>query len=157
MTSRVPEPVVQQRLIQLAEGVVVEEDTLHIAEKIKAYDPNLRVQFVEPSRAEFGDAPWRVVERCPDGFDRVALYAWELDERVLDRIRMADTNQVDVLAALNASNNRARDDEQRRYREDVAAVNEMVQGVLASPKDTYTATNPVTGQRHKFRSLRQSD
>lgn len=157
MTSRVPEPVVQQRLIELADGVAVEEDTLRIAEKIKAYDPNLRVQFVDPSQAEFGDAPFRIIEHCPDGFDRVAMYAWTLDERVLDRIMLADTNRVDVLAALNASNNRARDQERRRYQEQVAAVSEMVQGVLASPKDTYTATNPVTGERHKFRSLKQSD
>lgn len=148
---------VQKRLVELAGGVLVEEDVLGIVERIRQYDSNLTVQYCDPNKVEFSDAPYRIMETCPDGFRRVVMEVWKLDARVLERLYAADTHINNVLSDLDKANQKAKGQDQRRYRDEVAAISDMVKGVLKSPKDTYTATNPVTEEKHKFRSLKQSD
>lgn len=148
---------VQKRLVEIAGGVLIEEDVLGIVERIQQYDTNLIVQFCNPDKAEFSDAPYRVLERCPDGFIRPVMEVWNLDQRVIDRLHSADTHSHNILSDLDKWNKKATDLGKRRYCEEVDAVSEMVRGVLKSPKDTYTATNPVTDESHKFTSLKKSD
>lgn len=149
---------VAQRLVDIGRGVLVEADVLGIVERIQAYDENLRVTFLDPEQfSDIRDAPYQIQEICPDGMRRPVMSVWELDERVLERLYAADTQRFDVLHRLEGNNKKALSIEKRRYKEEVQAVSEMVQGVLASPKDTYTATNPVTGEKHKFTSIKQSD
>lgn len=148
---------VHRKMVDIGQGMTVEQDVLNIVTKIRQYDPNLTVQYLDPDRAEITDAPYMLMEECPDGLRRPVMEIWELDERVLEKIYAADTQRFDVLGDLDEANALASLNQKRRYKEQVAAVSEMVQGILKSPKDTYTATNPVTGQSHKFRSLRQSD
>lgn len=149
--------LVQKRLVELAEGVLVEDDVLGIVEKIQAYDSNLIVQYCDPSQAKFSDAPYKIMELCPDGMRRVIMDVWELDDRVVDRLHTLDMHRNNVLVDLDMANQKATAQGKRRYKEEIDAVSDMVRGVLRSPKDTYTATNPVTDQPHKFRSLFQSD
>lgn len=148
---------VHQKLVQLAEGVLVEEDVLGIVDRIKHYDPNLIVQYCDPVKAEFSDAPYRIMEMCPDGFLRLVFEVWELDARVIDRIAAADSQRHNILADLDIGNQKVKEGEQRRYKDEVDALSEMVRDVLRSPKDTYTATNPVTEEDHEFRSLKKSN
>jgi hypothetical protein len=144
-----------ERLNHLAGGVAVSDDVLGIVKRIQEYDENLVVQFVDPDQADFADAPYRVMERCPDQQLRLVMSVWKLDGTVLERIQSLDTQRFDTLAVLDRNNNAVRLGEQRRFREERAALSEMVVDVLRSPKDTYTAVNPVTGQEHKFTNLRQ--
>lgn len=148
---------VHKRLVDLGNGVLVEEDVNNVVEKIRNYDPNLIVQYLDPARAtDLTDAPYRIMELCPDGLTRPVMQVWELDDRVIERIHDLDKHRVDILAQLDATNAKARQAEQRRYKQEIEAVSEMVRGVLRSPKDTYTAKNPVTGEDHKFTNLKQS-
>jgi len=152
------DPNVAQRLVDLGGGVLVEQDVLNVVEKIRAYDPNLEVQFLDPGRfSDITDAPYRVMELCADGAWRVVMTIWELDERVLERLAALDTQKNDILAGLDKANNAAKERRNARFREEIASVSEMAAAVLRSPKDTYKATNPVTGQEHEFRSIPQSD
>lgn len=159
MRSRGVDPTVEKKLVELSEGVYIEEDVLGIVARIQEYDENLTIQMVDTKHPDFklGDAPFRLMEECPDGLRRPVMDIWDLDARVLDRIMAADTHKGSLLAELKRINDVAEKAEKRRYREEVAAVSEMVQGVLRSPKDTYTATNPVTGEDHTFTALKKSD
>lgn len=151
------DPFVAKRMVDLGNGMQIESDVLSIVSKIQDYDPNLIVQFVDPTQSDIWDAPYQIMELCPDGLRRPVMQIWELDDRVLERLYACDKSRHDLMADLNKKNAKAKSVMDRRYKEEVAAVSEMVQGVLRSPKDTYTATNPVTGQKHTFRSLPHSD
>jgi hypothetical protein len=147
---------VKQRLFEMSDGMLVEEDVLGIVHRLQEYDPNLIVQYADPDKVDITDAPYRVVELCPDGNRRVVLECWALDERVVERIMRADTQKHNILEGVDNKNNLVRKGIRQRYRDEQAALSEMVDGVLRSPKDTYTATNPLTGQKHTFRSVQQS-
>lgn len=155
--TRGVDPRVEKRLVEIAEGVAVEDDVLGIIHKIRRRWPSLVVQYVDVSRAEFSDAPFKIVEECPDGLRRPVMDVLELDERVIERLEAADTHRHNVLADLDAINKKATERGHRRFREERAALSEMVHGVLRSSKDTYTATNPVTGEDHTFRSIKHDD
>lgn len=115
----------------------VEGDALRVAEKINEYDENLRVQFLErPEKID--DAPYRVIETCKDGVDRVVLHAWKLDDTVLERIYNADNQKHDLDAIITGKNIKARANEQSRYEERVAEAHDIAAHVLKSPKQSYT-------------------
>lgn len=147
---------VKKRLFEMADGTLVEEDVLGIVERIQSYDPNLTVQYLDPDKSDFASAPYRVMEKCPDGNLRMVFECWELDERVLERLFRADTQKASVLEGIDNTNHLARKRIRQRYRDEQEALSDMVDGILNSHKDTYTATNPVTGQKHTFRSIPQS-
>lgn len=130
----------QARLVELAAGVYVEEDTLRIVERIQDYDPNLVVKYLDPDRGgELGDPPYRIMERCPDGFERLVFGVWVLDESVIQRIFAADTQRHDIMARLESHNAKTKADQLRRYKEDVLGeAQEMVKAVIRSNKETYT-------------------
>ena len=130
----------RKRLIELAAGVYVESDVLGIVERIQEYDPNLRIQVLDPSsRDDVGDAPYRLVERCPDGIDRVVFGIWDLDARVLERLYAADTRKHDILGRIDQNNSAQREKEKRRYKEDVLGeAKDQAVSILKSPRGSYT-------------------
>lgn len=133
----------QQRLVELAAGVLVEADVLHIVERIRYYDPNLRIKYLDPdSGGEFDDPPYKIMELCPDGFERLVFGVWCLDERVLDRLYAADTQHHDILLRLDGTNAKAKADMQRRYEEEQEEIQDKVVHTLRSPKSTYTLPGP---------------
>lgn len=122
-------------------GVLVDRDALRIAERISAYDPNLTLQYLEQADS-IGEPPFRVLELCPDGIQRVALTAWELDERILQRIYAADNQKHNIDALITSSNEKAKVNQKKRYEERVLAESDLVTSVLKSPKQSYTAKIP---------------
>jgi hypothetical protein len=126
-------------------GVQVELDVLRIAEAIHEYDPNLRVQFLNEAAA-VGDAPFRVIEHCRDGVDRVAFLAWELDGRLLERVMKADCAKRDLDAIMTKQNRAAKDEVNRRYREQMEEAHEIAHAVMRSRKSKYTVKDPNTGE-----------
>lgn len=124
--------------IKLNDGSIVEHDVLNIIQKIMAYDENLKVQFLDRA-AKAGDAPWRLIERCNDGEWRTIFYVWEMDERVLDRLRLADRNVSDIFGNIEANNASLRKEEGRRFQEEVLAeAHDLTAHILKSPKGRYT-------------------
>ena len=142
-----------QRLVQLAAGVYVERDTLHIVERVLEYDPNLRVKYLDPDRGgELGDPPYKIFELCPDGHERLVFSVWILDERVLERLYAADTQKNNILLRLDGTNAAARQDATRRFQEQRDSALDIVHSVMKSPKTTYTVPGDVPGTVVKFSS-----
>ncbi len=156
MNDRQEKEYAKKRLIEMSNGVVVEEDVLGIIKRIQMYDPNLTVQYCDPDSSTLTDAPYRIMEECPDGLQRMVMECWALDERVIEALFAADTQKQNVLEGIDNRNHMAQAGIKQRYRDELQAVSEMAKGVLNSHKDTYTATNPVTGAKHTFRATRQS-
>lgn len=136
--------------IVMVRGVAVERDALRIAEAINEYDENLRLQFV-PESASVGDAPFRVIERCRDGVERVAMYAWKLDGELLERIRAADCAARDLDDIITRKNREAKDRLNRRYRDAMDEANDIAKSALNSDKSKYTVRDPLDGQLKTFK------
>lgn len=133
--------------VKLDDGVIVERDVLNIVEKIREYDENLCVQYLDPSSgADFSDAPYRIVEVCPDGMNREVFSVWTLDETVLERIYAADNNKQDILLQLDRNNQAARANQKRRYEDKTLETRDIIESVLKSPKGTYKFKSPTTGE-----------
>jgi hypothetical protein len=151
----------KKRLIELADGSYVESDVLNVVEKIRAYDPNLNVKYCDPALAEFGDAPYKVVELCPDGVERIVFYVWELNETVLERIFAADNARNNVLVGLDNNNLLAKQIERRRYEEIKLEDQDIISHYLKSPKGRYSfrrrsdealvTIDDQEGRRHKVK------
>lgn len=135
-----------QKLV-MVEGTVVEADALHIAERVHEYDRNLTVQYLEQA-AHLNEPPFRVIEHCRDGIDRVAFTAWALDERLLQRVYAGDNDKHDVDALITAANRKAKDAQLAASRESMDEANDITKFIIKSPKTRYTVRlNDRHGQR----------
>lgn len=134
---------INKRLISLADGVYVEEDVLGIVKRIYEYDPHLRVKYLDPQKAEFGDEPYKIVEVCMDGQERVVFGCWKLDETVLERLYAADTFKHDVLAQLDKKNGLAKRNQQQQFIDQRLEAKDIVAHFIRSPKGRYTFKNTV--------------
>lgn len=125
--------------VRLEDGSLIERDVLNIVQKIQEYDPNLKIQYLNPdSLAGPGDPPYRLIERCRDGEYRVVFPIWELDDRIIDRLRRADTQRVDILATLDDNNLKARLAQKKRYDDRMEEAQDIVEHVVKSAKGRYT-------------------
>lgn len=134
---------------EIVQGVAVERDVMNIVQAISEYDPNLRVQFLDEAES-VGDAPFRVIEKCRDGKDRIAFLAWELDGRLLERVMRADCAKSDLDAIMTKQNRTAKDAQNSRYREKLEESNEIAYAVMRSRKSKYTVKHPETGELLTF-------
>lgn len=160
MTGRVTPSLRQSQFVALNDAVIVERDVLRVAEKIMRHSPNLKVKYLDPDRAAgLFDAPYIITEMCRDGQERVLMSVWQLDDSVYDRVVMGDLSLMrspeDLLEKIDKNNEAVRQAEKQKQREKNEAIMEMVADVIASPKDTYSATNPVTGREHVFTEVPQ--
>lgn len=126
-------------LVRLEDGSYIERDLLNIVQKVQEFDPNLRIQYLDPNRtSEPGDAPYRIVETCRDGVDRLVFSVWELDDRVIERLYAADMLNPDFIKNLDATNLMARLNSQRRFREEMDEAKDIVEHVVSSTKGRYS-------------------
>lgn len=137
----------KQRLVEMSNGSLVEQDVLNIVEKIRDYDPNLRVKYCLPGSEEFGDAPYKITEICRDGEERKVMSIWKLDETVLERLYAADNARNNVLVDIENNNLLAQKVELRRYREEMDEAKDMLEHYLKSPKGRYSMIDPKTGNK----------
>lgn len=122
------------------EGATVERDVLGIIAEIQRRWPELKIQYLNPDRtSEPGDAPWRIVETCKDGVDRLVCSVWQLDNRVIDRIHAADMLNPGFLAKIDAQNAAVRLNMERRFREEMDEAKDVVAHIARSPKGRYSA------------------
>lgn len=140
----------KQRLVELSQGVYVERDVLNIAEKIKEYDDNLRLKFCQPTLANPTDAPYKLVEVCRDGMERVVFDIWTLDGSILDRLRDADTRKNDILLSMDGKNLLARKEENYRYRESLELAHDVTVSMLKSNKHKWSYKDELTDRTITF-------
>ena len=126
------------RLLEMANGSYVEADVFRIVEKVREYDSNLRVKYIDPSQSDLTDAPYAIFEVCKDGLERLVFSVWELDDRVLERLEAADNNRHNVLVDMNGHNLRVKEAQNQRYKEKMLEAHDIFRHVLASPKGTYS-------------------
>ena len=138
------------------DGNLVEADALHIAERIKEYDPNLEILCLDPARAEsVTEEPFIIAEKCRDGVLRTVFRCWELNEFVLTRIQMADGTRFNALDTIEKNEEKIRQDNQRRYEEKMAESRDMVKHI-AGMKSKYTIRDRQTGELITFYDDRPS-
>lgn len=137
-------------IIEVTPGMFVERDALRVVEAIRAYDPNLDVICLDPSRAEgISDHPYIVVEKCNDGQLRPVCRAWKLDDELIARVQAADCQRRDVMEdILNAERNFKLNNE-RRYKEWREEVADQVKHI-AGMKSKYTVRDSNTGDLITF-------
>ena len=143
MTGRVtkPDEYTAKRLVELGRGVAVESDVLGVVEEIRKRWPVLDVQFLDPGRfEELTDAPYRIIEHCADGFDRVVFTTWKLDKSIIQRIYDADTLRGTILERIDANNNHLREREKQRFAERLEEAADLTKHVLAA-KGSYSFEN----------------
>jgi hypothetical protein len=137
-----PDRETAKRLIDLGRGVQVEHDVLGVVEQIRKRWPVLDVQFLDPGRfEEITDAPYRIIEHCADGFDRVVFSTWTLDGRIYERIYNADTLRGSILERIDANNNHLRAGERQRFQERLAEAADIAKHVLQNPRTSYSFEN----------------
>ena len=133
----------------IVDGAVVERKALYIAEKIKDYDENLELLCLDPDMAEgITDAPFIVAERVmQDGLPvlKPVLRAYELDDRILERIYAADTKRYDVLGDILKSEENFHKDNERRYKDMREEIKDQV-AHIAGMKSKYSITDRITGE-----------
>ena len=137
-----PDKETAKRLIELGRGVRVENDVLGVVEEIRRIWPVLDVQFLDPDRFEtITDAPYRIIERCADGFDRVVFTTWTLDKSVIERIWNADSLRGSALDRIDANNNKLKAGERQRFKERMDEASDLTKHILGNPRTSYTFKN----------------
>lgn len=122
----------KEKLIQIADGMYVERDVLGVVSMIAEYDPNLKVKVLAEDGRDPSQPPYRLVECCRDGLERIVFDIWELDARVLERIKAADNARNNVLHRVEESNTQAALNLNRRYREEMDQAHDIVKTFLKS-------------------------
>jgi hypothetical protein len=115
-----------------------QEDVFRIVERIRAYDPNLDVAYLDPDKGSISDAPYVIVEHCRDGVTRLLFSVWELNASVMDRIYAADTTKVDVQGAIDLANEKARKELTEKKKERFGEAKDITEHIIKNPKGTYS-------------------
>lgn len=124
-------------------GVWVESDALRIAQQVHDYDDNLEVIVLDPDRPgiKITSAPFMVVQRMPNGTYQKVLEAWELDERIMERIWLSDQHRNNQLQTLEQMEKAIKEGIDKRYREKMDEANELSIDIIASKASSYTFKN----------------
>lgn len=120
----------KNRMVQIADGMYVERDVLGIVQKVQEYDSRLNIKIaVDPGP---GDPPYKLVETCRDGLERVVFDIWELNDRVIERLHAADNARGSVLETVDGKNINLKREMNQRYRERVDEAHDIVKTFMKS-------------------------
>lgn len=120
------------------DSFVVEKKVLDVIDRIRDYDPNLDVLYLNPDRVpELLDEPWVIVENCKDGQVRKVFGCYEMNDSVFERLVACDTARSDILTNIDVFNTKLRQESQRRYDEKRQEAGDKLAHLLAYPKTTY--------------------
>jgi hypothetical protein len=127
----------------VVDGMIVERDALSIAERLKEYDPNLEIMCLDSDMYyhEMSDAPFVICCRRPDGTLYKVFEAWELNERIIERVAMADSNRINVFDRVVSLEEAKRKEVQERYHEEHLENTDQFVHAMLSRKNTYTLKN----------------
>ena len=125
-------------------GQLVEADALRVVEALKDYDENLEVLCVNPDQAEINEAPFIICERVGDKLMRI-FEAWELDDRVITRITMADGQKHNALKVAQDLEKDIRQKSKARYRDILDANHDLAASAIACKKSRFSFRDDKTG------------
>jgi len=127
----------------VVDGMIVERDALSIAERLKDYDPNLEIMCLDSDMEfhEMSDAPFVICCRREDGSLYKIFEAWELDERIIERVAMADGARINIFNHAVALETAKRKEIQDRYNEKHLENTDQFIHAMLSKKNTYTLHN----------------
>lgn len=129
------------------EGFICTREFYGFVQAMKDHDENLELACLDPNMADIGDEPFVILERCRDGKLRKVFGVWEINESVLDRIRMCDTNRIDILAQIDKENASRERDEFRRYKDKQEETRLLVEAVVRNEKSSYSYKDQDTGEK----------
>ena len=144
------------RLIDV-DGFLVEEDALRVAEKIKEYDPDLEILCLKPEMAGAGEEPFQICHKDSSGVLRKIFGCWELNDMVLERIRLSDGHRVNTIDVLNNMEAQIKKDRDSRYRDLLDEKKDLVDHIAANRRNVYTFRDEVTGDLVKVYDDRPSE
>lgn len=128
--------------VPVSDGSFVTERAMRIVEIVRDYDPNLDVEWVPREHRIPGDDAIRIVDTTKSGLARLVMSfadETELDERVIERLFLADaTKQGDVLAQLEARNAAVKAVELKAYLDQKEAGLDLMTHALRSPLGRYS-------------------
>ena len=139
------------------DGFLVEADALRVVEALKQYDSDLEVLCLKPEMAGAGDAPYQICQKDSHGVLRKIFDCWQLDDRVLSRIQLADghrNNIISVLETREAAIQKAKD---TRYRDFMEEAKDVVSHIVKNRRNVYTFRDDTTGQLVKVYDDRPSE
>lgn len=135
------------------DGMIVERDALRVVEALKEFDEYLEV-ICNTSTDEISEAPYIICERVPDGegsWKLVRIFeAWQLDDRVLDRVKLADGRRFSLEQAYTNILGEQERKREARYRDTMGYNKEVVAAVVGTKQSTYTWKDELTGDIVKF-------
>jgi len=126
------------------DGMIVEKDALRVVEALKEYDENIEVLCVRSDSGEINEAPFLICERVGDRLVRI-MEAWQLDDRILDRIRLSDTERSNVLVTLGLMQDDAKKKQKARYSDIMGENKELSASIIATKKSAYKFVDQKTG------------
>ena len=126
-------------------GFLVEADALRVAEALKEYDPDLEILCLKPEMAGAGDAPFQICHKDSTGTLRKIFDCWELDDRVLSRIQLADTHRRNIIKAMETREEEIKKDRDSRYQDFAAERRDLVKSIVKNNKSRYTFRDDTTG------------
>jgi hypothetical protein len=138
--------------------VILDDDTLGIVKRIKAIDDRLMV-FWNDQVAMFD-----IVERCLDGTDRLVSSVPQLDERIINRLLLADhwggnstpegyitPDSSDYLSKIDRDNEALETAQQAKHGEAVREVGERLAHALDLPlKGNVSRSVFISSERSPF-------
>lgn len=133
-------PDLAEIAVPMSDGSWVSTKVARTAEIIADYDPNLEIRWIPRDRRNPGDDAFQIVQHCSDGVARVVMSVpteAEFDERVLQRLFLADNAKENVQARMEASNAAVKAMELKKQMEAADQAREVAAAVFSSPLNRY--------------------
>jgi hypothetical protein len=115
-----PATIAQVRLGATGKSVTVEDDVGDIARRIKEIDPALSLHWSDPGQHFY------VMEDCKDGKPRMVLTCNELDNRLIDRLRMLASPDHDYIAEVDRLDDAAQRAKDHAFHEQTGEIGERL-------------------------------
>ncbi len=142
-----PEPIVfdpGNGKFLVIDGAIVERDALRIVEKLQEYDDRLYVLCLDPDRAEINDAPFIVVREKDNGSSERVLEAWELDDKIIERVWAADCSKHDILDKLVKMEQAKKNELDKKHAEEMGSATELLVSAVKNPRSSFSFKDKAT-------------
>ena len=134
-------------MVPAEDGHWINEKFAYISEIIHDFDHRLQLVWIPPeNRTAFDTKPYGVIHTADNGLQKMVMYLREdeMDERVLQKLFLADTEKNDVLANLEAEELARTVMRNKEKMEQAAARQDFIKSVVKSPLHSF---------RHKGRII----
>ncbi len=131
----------------IVDGQIVEKDALRIAEKIRDMDDRLLLLCFDVDNAsDIATAPFKVVREKDDGTYVHVMEAWQLDDRLIERLYLADSQRGhDLEALISKMTKDVKKKEQDAIAENVGPKKEMAAAALRNKNSSFSFKKEETG------------